>query len=563
LALVSATACTGKISEVAGAHGGGTRTSGTGTTLSGSGGTSGTGMGAGGSGSTTNPFTCAAGTIDPGPTTLELLTDEQYLNTLHDLAGPNAQVDALYANATTPRFGLVQGNVAQVDLETYGKAAERVAATIAADATKLAMLAPCAANADKRGCAKTFVQSFGARAYRAPVIDAADIERHLVLYDVGATTSYAHGIEMLLRGMLQAPRFLYRAEPGTTEAVGPMAVKLSGYEIAARLSYALWNTMPDTRLSSAAAAGMLSTKDGVATQLAWMLSDPRGANVVRRFIEGWISLSEVDTVVKDGTAFPDWSGMALRGTLKAQAQTFFDDVLHNRSGSLSALLTSHTVFVNSALSGYYGPASGTAFQPVDRTDGTVSGMLTLPALLADLAKPLESSPIYRGKFVREELLCEELPPPPPNVPNPPDTKPGVSTREKFREHEADPSCAGCHTMIDPLGLGFENFDAVGKYRTIDNGVPVDASGQAIGTADIDGKFVGVVELGGKLAKSGEVEACVTRQWFRFFMSRFEQSPDGCSMKSLLDQFRSSSDSLNRLPDAIVQTDAFLYRRPLD
>jgi hypothetical protein len=118
-------------------------------------------------------------------------------------------------------------------------------------------------------------------------------------------------------------------------------------------------------------------------------------------------------------------------------------------------------------------------------------------------------------------------------------------------------------MIDPLGFGFENFDAVGKYRTIDNGLPVDASGEVIGSADANGKFVGVAELGGKLAKSGEVEACVARQWFRFFLSRFEQSADGCSMKSLLDQFRASSDNLTRLPTAIVQTDAFLYRRPID
>jgi hypothetical protein len=556
--------CIGKISDVGGASGGNTRTSGSGTTTGGTGVTGGgTGMGAGGSGSGTDFFSCAAGTVDPGPTTLELLTAAQYLNTLHDLVGPNPQVDALYATADNPRFGLIQGDVAQVDLETYGKAAERIATTLTTDATKLAMLAPCAATADKRTCARTFVQTFGARAYRAPLTDSADIERHLVLYDVGATTSYAHGIEMLLRGMLQAPRFLYRPEPGTGEQVGPTAIKLSGYELAARLSYALWGTMPDAKLTAAAASGMLGTKDGVAAQLAWMLADPRGANAVRGFIEGWISLSDVDTVVKDGQAFPDWSGTALRGALKAQAQTFFDDVLQNRSGSLSSLLTSHTVFVNQAVSGYYGAGTGTVFQPLDRTDGTVSGMLTLPGLLATLAKSLESSPIYRGKFVREELLCEELPPPPANVPKPPDTMPGVTTREKFRQHETDPACAGCHQMMDPIGFGFENFDAVGKYRTVDNGQPVDASGEAIATADINGKFVGVAELGGKLAKSGEVEACVTRQWFRFFLSRFEQSADGCSMKSLLDQFRASSDNLNRLPTAIVQTDAFLYRRPID
>jgi Protein of unknown function (DUF1592)/Protein of unknown function (DUF1588)/Protein of unknown function (DUF1595)/Protein of unknown function (DUF1585) len=563
--VVFVSACTGVISEPGGdwqpPTGSGAATSGgSGVGSSGGVGTGGTGTGTGGSG----PFACQVNTVDPGPSTMQLLTVEQYLNTMHDLVGANPQVDTLFAGAISPKtFGLVQGNVAQVDLETYGKAAETVATGLTGDATKLNGLAPCAATADKRTCARTFLSSFASRAYRAPLTDGADIERHLALYDVGASTSYAHGIEMLLRGVLQAPRFLYRAEPGTSEQVGPNAVKLSGHEVATRLSYTLWNTMPDAKLTALAADGTLGTKEAVAAQLTWMLADPRGAKSVRRFVEGWLALSDVDTIVKDGQAFPDWSGSSLRTALKGQAQTFFDYVLASQSGSLSSLLTSTTVFVNQAVSGYYGVTGGAAFQPIERADGTVSGMLTLPALLSMLAKPLESSPIYRGKFVREQLLCQELPAPPPNVPNPPDTMPGVSTREKFKEHETNPACAGCHTLMDPLGLGFENFDAVGRYRTIDNGQPVDASGEAFSTADMDGKFVGVVELGKKLAASAEVEECVARQWFRFFLSRFEQDVDGCSMKNLVDQFRASGKSLNSLPVAVVQTDAFLYRRPID
>jgi hypothetical protein len=495
---------------------------------------------------------------------MPLLTGDQYLNTVHDLFGANAQLDALFPHANDPStFGLVQGNVAQVDLENYGKGAELAAAAVVADANKLNALAPCAASADKRGCARTFVQTFGARVYRAPVTDAADVDRHLVLYDLGASTSYAHGIELVLRGMLQAPRFLYRAEPGTTESVGPTAVKLSGYEVASRLSYALWNTMPDAKLTAAAAAGELSTKAGVAAQLAWMLADPRGAKAVRRFLEGWIHLADVDTVVKDDKMFPGWGDGALRTAMRGQADSFFDYVLGGQSGSLASLMTSPTVFVNQTLAGYYGVTATAQFQPIERADGTASGLLTLPALLSTLAKPTESSPIYRGKFVREQLLCQDLPPPPPNVPRAPDTQPGVSTREKFKQHEKDALCSACHQLIDPIGFGFENFDAVGKYRTLDNGVTVDASGELSETLDADGKFVGVAELGKKLATSVEVEECVARQWFRFFLTRFEQDVDGCSMKALVEQFKASGDSLNGLPLAIVEADAFLYRRPID
>jgi len=190
-------------------------------------------------------------------------------------------------------------------------------------------------------------------------------------------------------------------------------------------------------------------------------------------------------------------------------------------------------------------------------------MLTLPALLSTLAKPDESSPIYRGKFVREQLLCQQLPPPPPNVPKPPDTMPGVSTRERFKQHEVDAACSSCHTLMDPIGLGFENYDAVGVFRTTDNGQPVDASGEVVNTEDMDGKFNGVPELGKKIAASAEVQACVARQWFRFFLSRFEQDADGCSMKALLDSFKAQGSDLNTLPAALVQTDAFLYRRPVN
>jgi len=531
--------------------GSGTGTGGAGTgTGGGSTGGAGGGAGTGGTGGGAPPGDggtndggvadpCQSGAIETGPSTMQLLTREQYLNSVRDLLGPDIDLTAALPDSPDPTvFGLVQGNVAQVDLENYSKASEAAAAAAIATTAKLDALAPCAAStADKRVCARTFVQTFGPRVYRAPVTDAADIDRHLVVYDLGATTSYAHGIEMILRAMLQAPRFLYRAEPGTAERVGTHAVKLSGYEVAARLSYAVWNTMPDAKLTAAAAAGALSTKAGVANELTWMLRDPRGIKAVRRFLEGWVHLPAVETVVKDKQLFPDWANVAFRTSLRSQAQVFFDEALG--PGTLSSLFT------------------------LDRADGSGKGVLTLPALLGTLATATESSPIYRGKFVREQLLCQELPAPPPNVPKPPDVPPGVSTRDKFKQHEADPACSGCHRLMDPIGFGFENYDAIGRYRTMDNGAPVDASGEVVSTRDLDGKFVGVAELAQRLAASSEVQECATRQWFRFFLSRFEQEADKCSMHRIVEQFRAAGSNLNTLPSALVGTDAFLHRRPVD
>jgi hypothetical protein len=350
-------------------------------------------------------------------------------------------------------------------------------------------------------------------------------------------------------------------ELGSSEKAGESAVKLSPYELATRLSYALWDTLPDDALTRAASSGALASKVDAAAQLERMLADPRGATLLRRFLERFIHLANVDALVKDGAAYPDWSSASLRSALKAQASAFFDDVLAKQNGSLNALLTSSKVLTNQKLAGYYGANGSSAFVAIDWNPSATSGLLTLPALLALGAKPNESSPIYRGKFVRESLFCQELPAPPPDVPRAPDVTPGVSTRERLREHEVNPVCQGCHTLIDPIGFGFENFDAVGRYRTSDGGAPVDARGQVTGTAEIDGAFDGVVELGQKLAQSTLVKECVTRQWFRFMLQRFEQEADGCSMLAISSAFLASDASLNSLPRALDESDAFLYRRP--
>jgi hypothetical protein len=321
--------------------------------------------------------------------------------------------------------------------------------------------------------------------------------------------------------------------------------------------------MPDAKLTDAMTAGTLATKEGISSQIAWMLTDERGKKVVNRFLESWTHVQTLDNVVKDSTAYPEWDSATFRASLYAQAQAFFDHVLTQKGGKLSELFTSPTVFYNKDLGGYYGLTGSDTFQSVDRTDGSAAGLLTLPAVLAVQAKPSESSPIYRGRFVREALLCQQLPSPPANVPKPPEVDRTSSTRERLSQHEVDPTCAGCHQLLDPVGFGFENYDAVGHYRTEDGGKPVDASGNISGTRDMDGPFNGIKELAAKLAGSSEVEECVARQWFRFTISRFEQDVDGCSMKSVIDNFKAAGQDLNSLPSAIVQTDAFLYRRPID
>jgi hypothetical protein len=528
------------------------------------------GDGTGGAGNqtpgTTTPraFDCKDGSVDPGPSPMKRLSRSQYLNSVRDLLGEVSGLEAALGTSTSASaFGLIQPDVAQVDLENYRNAATTVAAQIAADPAALKQLAPCADGAVRRDCAKSFVQDFASRAYRVKVGDATDIERHLTLFDVGAKVSYAHGIELLVQGILQAPRFLYRVEIGTGEKVSDTAVKLSPEELAARLSFSVWDSLPDAKLTEAAASGALSTKEGVAAQLDWMLHDPKGAGMVRRFLENWIHLPDLEALNKDATLYPEWKGTTLKASMQAQASAFFTDLLANRGGKLSTLLTSETVFVNRDLGGYYGVTGGDTFTPASGIAGATAGILTLPAFLALQAKPSESSPIYRGKFVREQMLCQLLPAPPANIPKPPDVTPGVSTRERLAEHESNASCSGCHRLMDPIGFGFENYDSLGRYRTMDGSGPVDASGELLSTGEIDGKFVGVDELGQRLSQSETVRQCLARQWFRFALARFEQPIDDCSMKGLLDAFEAADADLNALPKAVVLSDAFQYRHPVD
>ena len=516
-------------------------------------------------------FPCTTTTPSSASTPLLLLSRAQYMSTLESLFGsvtPDMSAalgpddSSQITDGEVAQFGLVQADINLATVTNYQTAAELMAAAVVGSPATLSAIDPCSAGTARRTCAQNFVTTFGSAAYRAPITDPADIARHMALYDAGAVTSDAHGIELVLRGMLQSPRFLYRVEIGNGQP-GPSAVPLTGYEVAARLSYVLWNTLPDATLTQAAASGALTTKDQVAAQLTRMLQDPRGQGLVSNFLQAIIQLSGLPSAVKDAAIYPAWTTVpTLPASMQGQAQAFFGDVLARQGGTLAALLTSSTVFVNKDLAGYYGMSGGDdTFQSVTLPAGQASGLLTLPALLTLMAKPDEPWPIYRGEFVREVLLCQQLPSPPPNIPAPPAVEAGVSVRQRLSEHETNPACSGCHDMMDPIGFGFSNYDGLGHIQTTDGNQPVDVEGDVEGElpTDIDGPFNGVAALATKLAGSTMVRQCVERQWFRYAMSRYEQAADNCSMKSIDGAFQAAGDSLNVLPAALAQSDAFLYR----
>lgn len=498
---------------------------------------------------------CAA-VVDPGPPVFRRLTQQQYLNTVRELLGTATDLTGVVVDQGDPAgSGLDQADISSVEVEGAQLGAEKLAKAAVAN---IDMFAPCAATAERKACASDFIRRFGARVYRT-ALTPPEVEQHLALYESGAAgRGYAGGIEVVIRGMLQSPRFLFRFELGTTERVGPLAAKLSASELATRLSYALWDSMPDAALFEAAHTGALDSPAGLAAQARRMADDPRGRAGLVGFVKRWFELTEVASLDKDRRRYPQWTE-ALKKALDEQAEAFVDHVLYRADGRLSTLLTASTVLVNKQVADtYYGLTAGADFAPVEAAPARSVGLFTLPAFLAVQAKPDQSYPIYRGKFVREQLLCTPLPPPPEGeVIEPPKLRRGLTTRERFEEHRLDLGCAGCHKLMDPLGFTFENYDGIGRYRTEEEGKPIDPSGELTGT-DVDGPLTGLPDLARKLAASKQVQACVVQKWFRNIIGRMERPVDRCSIEQIADGFSAAGNDLRSLVLAVIQSDAFQY-----
>jgi hypothetical protein len=501
--------------------------------------------------------------IEPGRAPIRRMTRAEYNNTVRDLLGDTtapatafvAEEEALGFNNQATSLGVTQLLAEQLMI-----AAEKLATAAAADVDERYCLR---ANLGDEACGKAFIERFGKRAYRRP-LTADEATRLYDLFTWGlAEGGRKKGLSLVLQAMLQAPQFLYRVELGMPDPVVGDVVKLTHYEVASRLSYLLWNSMPDDELFELADQGKLGTADEVEAQARRMLDDPRARQAVANFHTQWLKLSHIENVSKSPTTYPAYKD-ALRPLWKQETEAFLEHVVFDGEGDVATILSAPYSMMNAELAAFYGlesPASGEAFSRVELDSSERAGILTHASLLAVHAKPNQSSPVHRGKFVREMLLCQTLPPPPNNVEiKPPEVKPGATTRERFSQHSKDPDCASCHRLMDPIGFGFEHYDGIGQWRDTDQGLPVDASGEVTGAEEVDGPFNGAVELANKLAESELVRQCVATQWFRFGYGRAEQDDeDQCTMGEIQDAFTASGGNIKDLLIALTQTEAFRFR----
>lgn len=500
-----------------------------------------------------------------GPSTLRRLTNAQYRRTVRDLLGVNEIVSRNFApdelsgsfksNGTAP--------VGEIQVEQYMDAAE----SIASDAVvNLATLLPCDPATDgEDDCAEQFVRTVGQRAYRRP-LEEFEVEGLMGAYVGGKTAgNFADGIRVALQSMLQSPFFLYHVELGASG--GPLAegqiTPLTGFELASRLSYFLWDTMPDTTLFDAAEAGSLTTEAGLEAQIDRMLSDGRAAESIASFHLQWVGADEIESLEKNPAVYSSFTPQ-LAQAMKDETAAFANWVITDQDGRLETLLTSSVaVTEDPALLELYGVVPDPTHvigEPHPLDPSQRAGLLTHASLLASHAHADQSSPVHRGVLLRENFLCTQLPPPPMDADNvPPDPKPGATTRERFAEHTSNPACAGCHVLIDGLGFGLEGYDGIGAHRAMEEGNPVDVSGEIVGTTDIDGPFQGGVELARRLASSEQVRDCVAEQWFHYALGRATTQDDACTREKMTEAFISSDQNIRELIKSIVLSDSFRFR----
>ncbi|MEZ4449599.1 MAG: DUF1592 domain-containing protein [Nannocystaceae bacterium] len=499
----------------------------------------------------------------PGPAPIRRLNRREYDNTARDLLLD----DSRPASAFPPEEEALGFNnnadalvVTPILAELYLDAAEALAAAAVADHLP-DLLGGCDPDQDGAdACADRFIKDFGRWVYRRP-LDDDDVAALSALFSAAEDQfDFETAVRLTLTAMLQSPHFLYRVEVGAPIEGDEDNLRVGPYELASRLSYFLWGTMPDAALFNAASSGGLDTAAQVADETRRMLADPRARETVRDFHGQWLRLAHIDELEKDPDLYPDFDP-ALLPLLRAEADALIDDVVWEGGGDFGTLLSAPYTFLNKALADYYGVEgpSGDAFERVDLPPGHASGILTQGGLMSVLAKHNQSDPIHRGKFVREGLLCQLIPPPPDNVMAvPPEVDPDLPTRERFEEHTKEPLCAGCHQMMDPIGFGFEHFDGIGRWREIEAGQPIDARGELLG-ATVSGEFDGVPGLAALLDQSPEVDACLTKQWFRYAYGRVETLEDRCTLDALSTRFSDSGRDIQDLLVALTQTDAFLLR----
>lgn len=502
-------------------------------------------------------------TLDAGRVVLRRLNRTEFDNTVHDLLGTMSTPaqdtfakDDISDGFDTIGRTLIMSSLLVEQLDAAaGSLVDELLARPAGDAWRLRVLScePSAANAAT--CLPQILSAFMKNAYRRPVT-AEEVQARVALATAVQTSSgdVMRGLNAALKAVLMSPHFLYRVELG--DPVSAAATPLNDYELASRLSYFLWASMPDATLLQAAADKKLTPiAADLSAQVDRMLADPKSQGFIDSFAGQWLSGRDALSFVADPKVFAGYDD-ALRLAMPQETSLFFKALIAEKQ-PLSALLLGKFSFVNDRLAKQYGlPGGQTAFTRVSLEGTERMGILTQNTFLTVTSYPFRTSPVKRADWVLEHLLCDPPPAPPAAVPALADAVPmGLTLRQHFEAHRSNPSCAGCHKVMDPIGFALENFDASGSYRTTDNGVMVDATGQlADGTP-----LTGAKSLSEAVASDADFAICVAKQVLTYAVGRSFSAPEAKSYAAGIGvQMKAAS-----WPDflkSVITSQAFVTRR---
>lgn len=492
--------------------------------------------------------------------TLRRLSQDEFDNTLavlllddsrsFSLRLPEDKIDPFDNNGNTQL-------VSQALVEGLETAATEAADRAMADATKRDQILGCTPTGpDDAACFRSFVTSFGRRAFRRALTDE-EVESFMPLqaYGVEAGDFYA-GASLVIQAMLQMPDFVYHLQRGIAVDGRENTYRLGSFEVASRLSYFLWGSMPDDALLDAAQNGELKTSEQIRAQAERMLADPRARRRIERFHAMWLG----------------YHRFAVNGTIGdamlAESNALIDKVIFDDKSSYFDLFTSNESFINDELATHYGmdPPGSTTGTWVDVSAQGRGGILSQATFLSVASKFGDTSPTQRGRIIRERILCTKVPPPDPSLGVDTDMPPpaaGNSTckKDRYAAILQNTGCAACHSQMDPIGMGLENYSQAGQYRTTD----VDDSSCTIdgaGTLYIGSEqhtFNGPRELGEVLVASDQFESCVVKQTWQFAIGNVASSSDAAALADLQTKFAASDHRYDQLLLDIVSSESFLYR----
>ena len=424
---------------------------------------------------------------DPGPSVMRRLSKVEYRNTLRDLYGVDPSVaDSLpeevvgegYLNSISPMqselfFGIASKVIAQV-VAPEGQKPSEIQSRFFGDTPP--------DDGDYRSAARQVARALARDAYRRPPTDA-ELDVLVGIFDLGRENklSYTASLALMWKAVLVSPQFLFMTPAGEVASDAEI-VPLDDYQLASRLSYLLWSAPPDGELSALADNGQLHKPEVLRAQVERLLKHERSRALFDSFGAQWLGVSGLQSQTFDPGVFPQMTA-DLRTAMIDEARLFFDSIVQENQ-SVSRLVDSDYTFLNEPLAELYGIEQsivGPTMQRIKLENPNRGGILGMPAILAATSLPNRTSPVKRGVWVLEQVLGERVPPPPPDVPELEDQKQesgeGLTLRERTELHTTDPSCANCHKVLDPIGFGLENFDAIGRWRVQDEGVRIESAGE--------------------------------------------------------------------------------------